>query len=275
MQGTIIDWGYSEYKHCLVWRGPAPEEKRLTVSEAYEILTHSKAWMLENVYDWDCDSETNFWELICDKIYPIESLPSKTRNQVRRSLRDCEIRIITNYELIEADGYEVYKRAFERYGNVTVNISKRERWETNIAQATNNEFWGVFKRDSGQLIAYAMNSIHGRGVNYNTLKAIPEFMNKHYPYYGLLFEMNRYYLSENGYQYVSDGFRSITEHSNIQPFLEKNFLFRKSYCRISIYYKRWLGILISISYPFRRFIPIRSVRHLLNLETIRRGKITL
>ena len=46
-------------------------------------------------------------------------------------------------------------------------------------------------------------------------------MNKHYPYFGLLFEMNKYYLGELKYKYVSDGWRSITAHSNIQPFLEK------------------------------------------------------
>lgn len=230
--------------------------------------------MLENIYDWDCGKETNFWELICDTYYPIESLPSKTRNQVRRSLRDCEIRIITVNKLLESDGYNVYKKSFERYRDVTVQIASREQWETAItAQSTIYEFWGVSQKDTGLLIAYGMNSVQGQGVNYNTLKAIPEFMNKHYPYFGLLFEMNRYYLSEKGYKYVSDGFRSITGHSNIQPFLEKNFLFRKAFCRMDIYYKPWLKALIAIAYPLRHMIPVRSLKNLLNLEAIRRGKL--
>ena len=38
--------------------------------------------------------------------------------------------------------------------------------------------------------------------------------------YGLLLKMNQYYLDEIGVKYVMDGARSITEHSNIQPFLE-------------------------------------------------------
>ena len=70
------------------------------------------------------------------------------------------------------------------------------------------------------MIVWALNKVKKRSVNYMTLKAIPELMNRHYPYYGLLYEMGRYYLAEKGYSYVSDGWRSISGHSNIQPFLE-------------------------------------------------------
>lgn len=228
--------------------------------------------MLENIFDWDCKEETNFWAIICDQFYPIETLPSKTRNQVRRSLRDCDIRIITGSELIDSDGYNVYKKSFERYHHVTSPIASKEQWTTHINNSTKHEFWGVYRKNTSQLIAYAINSIKGTGVEYNTLKAIPGYMNKHYPYFGLLFEMNRHYLADCNYSYVSDGFRSITGHSNIQPFLERNFRFRKCYCRMIVYYRWWLNILITVAYPFRQFIPIRQIKNLLNLESIRRGR---
>ncbi len=227
--------------------------------------------MLRNIYDWDCAEQTNFWEIINDTPRKIEELPSKVRNQVKRSLKDCNIRMLTKQELVDADGYTVYKKAFERYHDVTVSIAERDLWESGILKSSGFEFWGVFKKEDDKLIAWAMNSIKGDGVNYNTLKAIPEFMNKHYPYFGLLFEMNRYYLEEKRYSYVSDGFRSITGHSNIQPFLEKNFLFRKAYCRSAIFYKPWLAVCIKLAYPFRKFIPSKSIRNLLALEAIRRG----
>lgn len=227
--------------------------------------------MLRNIYDWNCAEQTNFWEIINDAPRKIEELPSKVRNQVRRSLRDCNIRMLSKQEMVDADGYYVYRKAFERYHDVTVSIAEREQWETGILESSGFEFWGVFKKEDDKLIAWAMNSIKGDGVNYNTLKAIPEFMNKHYPYFGLLFEMNRYYLEEKRYSYVSDGFRSITGHSNIQPFLEKNFLFRKAYCRSEIFYKPWLAICIKLAYPFRKFIPLKSIQNLLALEAIHRG----
>lgn len=264
---------YSEYKHCLVWNGSPSDERKLTSGDIRSLLGLSSAWMLRNIYDWDCGFETNFWEVICDQCHSIETLPSKTRNQIRRSLRDCDIRQITAKEFVEANGFEVYKKSFERYHDVTVHIMNREQWESTILEHCDRyEYWGVFVKETGRLIAYGMNSIKGNGVNYNTLKAIPEFMNKHYPYYGLLFQMNGYYLGERGFRYVSDGFRSITEHSNIQPFLEKNFYFRKAYCKMRIYYKPWLKTCISIAYPFRKFLGNKSIKHLLNQEEISRGK---
>lgn len=227
--------------------------------------------MIRNCYDWDCGKETNFWEIICDEDIPIEKLPSKTRNQIRRSLRDCDIRRINRQNMIEDDAYKVFMKAFERYKNITQALPSREMWESNLKERNNIEYWGVYKRDNGQLIAWALNVIKVQSVDYSTLKAIPEFMNKHYPYFGLLYKMNKYYLGEKGYLYVSDGWRSITEHSGIQPFLEKNFLFRKSYCKMRVYYKFWMGILIKILYPFRhlRVLPLK-VRNMLKFEEINR-----
>lgn len=117
----MLNLGYSEYKHCLLWAGSTCDETILTHTQAKQLLRESGAWMLRNIYDWDCKEKTNFWEIICDTVYPIEELPSKTRNQVRRSLRDCDIRIISPKELIDADGYNVYKKAFERYHDITVH----------------------------------------------------------------------------------------------------------------------------------------------------------
>jgi len=224
--------------------------------------------MLRNVYDWDCDTETSFWAVINDRVWRIEELPSKTRNQVRRSLRDCDIRRLTNCELVDADGYNVYAKAFERYHDVTVNVAARDAWESVVLKSEKFEYWGVFRKEDGKLIAYGMNTVMDKSVNYNVLKAIPKYMNKHYPYFGLLYTMNDYYLSVCGKKYVTDGFRSLTEHSNIQPFLEKNFLFRKAYCKVKIYYKWWLKLAVKALYPFRNIIPNQQIKAVLRFEEI-------
>lgn len=270
MQSINILGGYGEYKHTLVWRGKHNEENKLTPREAKLILKSTKSWMLRNIYDWDSDEPTNFWAVINDTHREISELPSKVRNQVRRCLKDCEIKIISKEELVTFNGYEVFKSSFKRYRDVTVKIPSRNEWEKSIYNKKKFEFWGVFQKASGILIAYSMISHIGNIVNYNTLKAIPELMNKHYPYFGLLYEMNRKYLLEDKAEYVFDGFRSITEHSNIQPFLEKNFLFRKAYCKVKIYYKPWLGFIISLLYPFKKIIPFTIIKHILNFEAIHR-----
>lgn len=227
--------------------------------------------MLRNCYDWDCHEETNFWEIICDTFYPIEKLPPKTRNQIRRCQRDCDIKMLTSYDLVKSQGYRVFKSAFERYHDITISIPDKETWESATYADKEHEFWGVFEKGTGELISYSVVTANLKCVGYNTLKAIPEKMNKHYPYFGLLYEMNRYYLAEMGCKYVSDGWRSVTEHSGIQPFLERNFLFRKAYVRMEMHYAIWLRIAVKALFPFRKIkiIPL-IVRHLLKFEEINR-----
>lgn len=116
-----------------------------------------------------------------------------------------------------------------------------------------------------------MNTVDKRFVQYNTLKAIPSMMNKHYPYFGLLYEMNHYYLVECKCDYVSDGWRSITNHSGIQPFLEKNFGFRKAYVRMKLHYSMLFGLAVRILFPIRKFkyLPL-IVKNVLQFEEINR-----
>ena len=136
--------------------------------------------MSRNIYDWDCEGPTNFWEIIQDRHRDIAELPTKVRNQIRRCFKDCEIKRITNVELVRDNGYLVYSEAFKRYRNVTVSIDTREQWEKSISAQTGLEYWGVYSKVTGQMIAWALNKVKKRSVDYMTLKAIPEFMNRHY-----------------------------------------------------------------------------------------------
>ena len=99
----------------------------------------------------------------------------------------------------------------------------------------------------------------------------PDAPGSTYPMYGLILELNRYYLEERKLKYVSDGARSITEHSNIQPFLEDKFRFRKAYCDLQVFYRPWIGMAVSMLFPFRRFIRQRKVTALLRQEAMARN----
>ena len=104
------------------------------------------------------------------------------------------------------------------------------------------------------------------------MKAIPAYQ-KQYAYYGLIYEMNRFYLEERKLKYVNDGGRSITNHSNIQPFLIEKFNFRKAYCNLDIHYKWWLGAIVKTLYPFRKLIKVRQAQSLLNMEAMAHNAI--
>lgn len=264
---------YGDYKHCLVWIGEPDQERELTHKEAKKLLKNSSSWFLKNTFNFDSEGPTNFWEIICDTNYSLDQFPSKIRTKIRKTIKDCDIRKTSKEELIECDGYNVYLSSFQRYRDVASVPSDRENWENFIRTDNISEFFGVFEKESGKLIAWARNTIKGNRVNYNTMKADPEHLQKHYTYYGLIFIMNQYYLGERNFKYVTDGFRSVTEHSNMQPFLEHNFHFRKAYCNLKLFYKPWLGIVVKILYPFRKFIPILQVKNLLKFEEINRQYI--
>lgn len=83
--------------------------------------------------------------------------------------------------------------------------------------------------------------------------------------------MNQYYLEELKLKYVNDGARSITEHSNIQPFLIDKFNFRNAYCHLELHYKWWFGLVVKAAYPFRKWITNGKAKAILNMEAMARG----
>lgn len=166
----------------------------------------------------------------------------------------------------------MYSTSYLRYKNVTSGAIPEEAWKANVLRNGVSEYWVALEKETGKMIAYCDITTNGAGANMNVMKGNPEYLNKHYPFYGLLFVMNNYYLGERGLKYLSDGFRSVTGHSNIQPFLENKFLFRKAYCRINVTYKPMIGAAVALLYPFRKLIPSLKVRNFLNLEAICREK---
>ena len=169
------------------------------------------------------------------------------------------------------NGYNVYAQASESY-KVRSHLPSKQEFESRINRSEENEFWGVFDLETNKLVAFSMNLVTDESCEYRTMKALPEYQKK-YAYYGLIFEMNRCYLEERRLKYVNDGSRSITNHSNIQPFLIEKFNFRKAYCRLDVYYKWWVKLIILIFYPFRSVIPIRQLRYLLDMEAMARNQI--
>lgn len=223
--------------------------------------------MVRNAYNFDCNNATNFWFVIKDRFEGDGEYNSKMRNQLRRSQRQFEFRLIDRDYLV-AHGYEVFCQAAKSY-KVKLSVPTLKEFEESTRNAVENEFWGAFDRQSHRLVAYAKNTKFDHSCDYSTLKATPEAL-RQYVYYGLLHEMNRYYLQELSLDFVNDGARSITEHSNMQPFLIEKFHFRRAYCDLQLVYRPLIAATVKLLYPFRRIVPIRSVRAILNQEAMSR-----
>ena len=199
----------------------------------------------------------------------MEELTSNMRRKIRKGLSIFEITRITNEYLAE-NGYEVFRSAQIGYGLKDGEFENEENWKRDTLLSTGLELWGAICKENGQLAAYSENLVTEFSCEYRVLKADTAYR-KQYVFYGLIYEMNRHYLEERGLKYVNDGFRSLTEHSNIQPFLIENFKFRKAYCKANIVYKWWVGIAVRMLYPFRKIIRVAKLQALLRVEEIRRG----
>ncbi|WP_270592040.1 hypothetical protein [Butyricimonas faecihominis] len=209
--------------------------------------------------------------MIKDSFGGIEELSTKVRNQIRKSFKTYDIKRISSDEMLRV-GYPVFLAALKSY-KVKAKIISELDFVDSIKKGSlkgNIDYWAVYDKKTGQVVAVAINTLHGDCCEYNTMKADPQYLNSTYPYYGLIFEMNRYYLDELKLLYVNDGAKSITNHSNIQTFLIDKFNFRKAYCRVQIVYQWWFKLMVVLLYPFRSLIPVLKIRAILNIEEIRR-----
>ena len=261
--------GYRLYKGAWIFERDPHTEQKLR-SEEVKSLFSQGGLMIRNAYDFDCGQETSFWYVIKDSFGGMEELSSKMRNQVKKCFKTMRVEKITSDEL-KKNGYPVFVEASESYKVKSIPPTEEEFF-SRINNAEENEFWGCYDIGTNRLVAFSMNFVSTESCEYRTMKAIPAFQ-KLYAYYGLIYEMNRYYLEERGLKYVNDGGRSITNHSNIQPFLIEKFNFKKAYCHFDIYYKWWLRVAVKTLYPFRKLIKVLQVQSLLNMEAMAHNQI--
>lgn len=265
---------YTYYKGCLIYKKAAHLESWLAKSACKALLSDSNALLLRNTFHFDCTNSTSFWYIVKDNFQGMSELSRRTRNKVRHALKYFDIRPITTEVMIE-QGYYVYMESFARYEHITDEIMTYATFITLLSEKVEGrEFWGVVDKRDGTLVAYSENYCRDNMCEYFMIKSRSSYLSKgYYPFYGLFYKMNEHYLLHRKFSYVSDGSRSVTEHSNIQPFLISKFKFRKAYADIQVVYVAWLKPIIVFLYPLRNLIPIRKVRDVLRLEAIVRGAV--
>lgn len=254
------------YRHA--WRyALAPDKEPQLVDSQFKKLLRHGGWMVRNTFDFDCGEETEFWYVIKDSFGGMEELSANERNMIRRSLNTFEFQIIDK-ETVEREAYTIVKATYADY-NVTdreMNESVFKDYLDNCGKA-NFDFWGAFDKETRKLVGFCAVHVWDDACEYGIIGFEPEYKhNATYPYYGFFYNMNEYYLDNRKLRYVADGARSITEHSNVQPFLESKLKFRKAYCKLRIRYKWWFGIIVRMLLPFRNVIGNRNVRAVLNMH---------
>lgn len=188
---------------------------------------------------------------------------------MKKSLKCYEVRRVDS-DTMYADGYELFNQSRMRFGDKSLLVSK-ERWANRCKASEGKDLWMAYDKETGIAQAFAINKRYDDYCYYVTMGVNPDAPGSTYPMYGLIFEMNRYYIEDQRLKYVCDGARSVTGHSNIQPLLIDKFRFRKAYCDLRVYYKLWFGIVVKLLFPFRRWIKNKNVAAILRQEAWARG----
>ncbi|MCR5037267.1 MAG: hypothetical protein K6A73_08110 [Bacteroidales bacterium] len=223
--------------------------------------------MVRNTFDFDNQEKSEFWYTIKDTFGGMDELSSNERNKVRRAFQIFDYKLVDK-ELLREQAYPIAKATFDDY-----KVTDREMSEAVFNEyldhcARNNyDYWGAFDKKTQKMVGFCAVHVFDNSCEYGVIGFLPGYKhNASYPYYGFFYKMNEYYLDNQKFKYVSDGSRSITEHSNIQPFLEQNFNFRKAYCKLKVRYKWWFGAIVHVLLPFRKLIWNRNVRAVLNMH---------
>lgn len=223
--------------------------------EIKKLLISSKSFLARWVSNFDVSIYSSFWYVINDKGLGIEDYSKNTRSKIRRGLKNFVVKKIEKSELIN-HGYKVYVAAFKRYKTINKPMSSIKFIKHINSLDKGWEFWGVYSRETNELIAYSQNKIVTDQCYYSTIKFHEKYL-KMYSSYALYFVMNSYYLKERKLKYVNEGTRSILHETNVQSFLIDKFKFRKAYCKLHVQYHPLVTPIIFVLYPFRKII-VRS-----------------
>lgn len=218
--------------------------------------------------------EDDWYAVVCRRFTPIEEVASSNaRSKLRRAMRNCEVRRISCEDVATA-GYEVYRRAFDRYtGGETPVAESAFAAHIRAGEGFDDvlQHWGVLC--DGELAGYSTTYVFGETeASYSSLKFHPEHLRR-YSSYALFHAMNEHYLGGGRVAYVNDGFRSLKHETDLQPFLERTFGFEKAPVGLDAFYRQPYRAIVRATFPLRGVIGRidERVRALYELERVVRA----
>jgi hypothetical protein len=107
-------------------------------------------------------------------------------------------------------------------------------------------------------------------VDYTLIKLDPKYLNL-YPAYALLYRMNEFYLGEQKFEYVNDGWRSVFHDTGVQEFLIGKFNFEKRPARLRMHFRPPLAALLRLATPLHSLMTRMDRRLGATLELRRIG----
>jgi len=265
------------YQRMIVPEGPVSCDY-VAASDRHRdvLLRHFKECALIRAGSGFVSAPDSWYCVLCDRPIELSVLSAKRRWEVKRGLKNCTVRRV-DATFMARHAWPVIASALGGYQNSRPEVSEGQfRRTMTITEEFGDiiHYWGVFENETGRLIAYTQNYLYDKvEVNYCVIKFHPDFLPL-YPSYALFSEMNRYYLNEQKFTYVNNGFRSLLHQTHIEEFLIKKFSFKKQPVGLKVHYRPFVGKCVSATFPFRHLLGRmnRSLAALYKLEEINRGQ---
>lgn len=229
--------------------GPAAQQFTLSTAQAREVRRKLGGWWITWTGGFQPSVVADRWyAVICRQFKGLDEMDGKRRYEVKRALKNCEVKQISADE-VARDGFETFSAALRSYGEAHAaeapsedEFRKRVRGDSGFPDIRHH--WGAYH--GGRMIAFAQCNVFDQvEVNYSLIKIHPEHM-RLCPGYALVHRMNEYYLAEQKFEYVNDGWRSILHETGIQEFLIQKFGFEKVSSELCLSYRPPLGLIMAM-----------------------------
>lgn len=276
--------GWQYYHHAAIPTTAPHEEPNMVpindgsiwrVGEGTSLLAR---WTTE----FDCGYETNWWYVIKDAPFDINTLKAKRRYEINKGNKNFLVKEINPIQCVEKI-YDVAVAAYSTYPeSYRPNVSY-DQFADDVANWNFYKVYGAYSLEDDSLCGYAClnkSPLKENYINFSIMKAMPEKEKL-----GLNAAMVNKILVDhidflNSGGYICDGARSIYHKTAFQDYLVKYFEFRKAYCKLHIVYRPHVKVLIHLIYPFRELLKkMTSVKiagklnALLQMEEIKRMKV--
>lgn len=171
--------GWKYYKHAALPSTPPHINPNL------DPIVNRTIWRIDGGFtlfarwttDWDCASETEWWYVIKDSPFDINSLKSKRRYEINKGLKNFYIKEINPIDY-GAELFEVARLAYETYPiSYRPNISYSS-FSKEIEQWKFYKVYGAFSKENHSLCGYACLQKNDVYIDFCVMKAIPSLENK-------------------------------------------------------------------------------------------------
>ncbi len=237
-------------------------------------IGNGKAFLARWTTDFDCPKETNWWYLICEKPYGLDSLGKSTRKRIRKAEEVYRVERI-DPRLYAEDLWRVYNEAIARYQKFDNKSSKSDFINGCMNAQSNCDYWGGFDKKTGRLYGWKKCVRNSNYIDFTVSKYSVDRLDS-----GISYVLNHatldYYLNDDNILYVSNGERSIYHMTNVQEYYQEHFRFRRANCVLHVKYRFPLNYLVNVVFPFRNMLRwdnmlCHKARSLLKMEEIARS----